>query len=527
MSRATRIARVSARGGFHLFWGLIVSNVISAVSAIVVARMLSPAEYGLVGVASAAPGLIALFRDWGMDNAMVRHIAQSRSEDNLAGARSTLIVGMTFMLLLGLALSVVSFFLSGFLAAQVFQRPEVTSLIRVVSFTVFTGALLLVSESVFAGFETMNYRSVVLVSQASLKVLLSPFLIVLGLGALGAVLGATLSSLLAGVVGIFLLYFFLYRKLPKWSSDNHGLAPTFRTMLRYGLPLFISSIIGGFLAQFNSFLTAVYCSDQAIGNYSIAVNFTVLISFFSLPIGSVLFPAFSKLDSERDREDLATVFRLSVKYATLLVVPGAAAIMVLAPQAVYTFFGRKYSDAPLYLVVLCFGSLYTALGSLSIGSFINSRGRTSLSMKLALVNSAVGFPLSLLLVSRFQILGLIAAGLFTGVPSLVLSLWLIRRYWGVTVDYYASVKTLAASALAAIVTYALVSSVGSSLPYYVVLFLGALLFLAVYIVTVPLIGAASKEDVQNMREMLKELGPLSRLFNVPIGLISRLARSEG
>jgi O-antigen/teichoic acid export membrane protein len=291
------------------------------------------------------------------------------------------------------------------------------------------------------------------------------------------------------------------------------------------LPLFISGIVGGFLAQFNNFLTAIYCTDQAIGNYSVALNFTTLISFFSLPIASVLLPAFSKLDAEKDKEALATVFRLSVRYGTLLVAPAATAMMILSPMAVATLFGTKYSDAPLYLTFLSLGALYTALGNLSIGSFINSRGRTSLSMRLALVNSAIGFPLSLVLISRFQILGLIATNLITGIPGLLLGIWLIKRHWGVTIDYYASAKTLAASALAALATYVAVRTV--DLPDWLSLLMGALLFMAIYFLAAPLVGAIDGEDIKTMKEMIEELGPLSGLLHKPIDLMGRLTRSKG
>lgn len=52
-----------------------------------------------------------------------------------------------------------------------------------------------------------------------------------------------------------------------------------------------------------------------IGNYQVAMNFMVLISFFTTPISTVLFPAFSKLSPERDEEALHTVFQSSIKYA--------------------------------------------------------------------------------------------------------------------------------------------------------------------------------------------------------------------
>ena len=63
VSEAVRMARVSARGGFNLFWGLAASTIISAVGVILVARLLSPSEYGIVAIALTAPNLTIIFRD--------------------------------------------------------------------------------------------------------------------------------------------------------------------------------------------------------------------------------------------------------------------------------------------------------------------------------------------------------------------------------------------------------------------------------------------------------------------------------
>ncbi len=51
------------------------------------------------------------------------------------------------------------------------------------------------------------------------------------------------------------------------------------------------------------------------------MNFVVLITFFIMPITTMMFPAFSKLDPEKDRDSLRNVFRFSVKYGSLLVLP--------------------------------------------------------------------------------------------------------------------------------------------------------------------------------------------------------------
>ncbi len=73
MSKAADMAKVSARGGFHLLWGLVISTVISAVGTIIIANLLSPDEMGLYYIALAAPLLIQYFRDWGVGAAMIKY----------------------------------------------------------------------------------------------------------------------------------------------------------------------------------------------------------------------------------------------------------------------------------------------------------------------------------------------------------------------------------------------------------------------------------------------------------------------
>jgi len=51
VSKAIRMAKVSAKGRFNLFWGLATSTIIPAVGVILVARLLSPPEYGIVAIA--------------------------------------------------------------------------------------------------------------------------------------------------------------------------------------------------------------------------------------------------------------------------------------------------------------------------------------------------------------------------------------------------------------------------------------------------------------------------------------------
>jgi O-antigen/teichoic acid export membrane protein len=96
MSKASNMAKVSARGGFHLLWGLVVSTVISSVGTIFVANLLGDVNFGLYTIAIVAPSLISLFRDWGVNGAMIKYTAQYNDEDKVANIRSIFAAGILF-----------------------------------------------------------------------------------------------------------------------------------------------------------------------------------------------------------------------------------------------------------------------------------------------------------------------------------------------------------------------------------------------------------------------------------------------
>jgi O-antigen/teichoic acid export membrane protein len=521
VSKAAEMAKVSARGGFHLFWGLAVSAVISAVGVIVFARVLGPTGLGLYTIALTAPNLIATFRDWGINSAMIKYTAQYRGENKPANIKNILVAGLVFETSLGLALSVLSFSLSGFLATTVFHRPTIALLIQVASFTILTGALMTAAQAVFTGMEKMVPNSITIVCQSIIKTVLVPALVILGFGVHGAVVGATVATLIAGLIGVLLMWT-IYRNLPKPNNGEYklSLAENVKFMFKYGLPLSISSILSGFLTQFYNFLIVIYASDLLIGNYSVANKFVVLITFFVTPITTMLFPAFSKLDPQKEKETLQNVFQYSVKYAALLVVPTATAIIVLAQPAVFTLFGDNYAQAPLFLALLAIGYLYVAFGNLSLGNLINGQGETRLYLKLTLINVATGLALSLILIPRFGIPGLIATTLTAGIPGLITGLFWVRRHYTVTVDWASSAKILLSSAIAAGATYALLLQLNFS--SWINLIIGLAAFLLVFLLSIVLTRAINQSDINNLREMTRELKPIQPPINLILNIIEKL-----
>jgi O-antigen/teichoic acid export membrane protein len=513
------MAQVSAKGVFNIFWGLVVSSIISAISVMVVAGILSEGDYGLVAIALTGPTLIGIFRDWGVDWATIKYTAQYRAENKEENVKNVLASVVIFEILLGFSLSIFSFFVSGYMATAL-ERPNIVPLIQIASFTIFAEALMKATQAAFTGYEKMEYHSVTSIVLSTLKAGFMITLAVVGLGTYGAIVGTTVAYLIAGVISLLILYVTIYKPLKRQYLNKLELFATFKTLLKYGLPLSVSAIIGGFLSQFYNVLLAIYCSDLVIGNFQVALNFGSLVTFFVMPILTVLLPAFSKLDSQKERETLGNVFQFSVKYASLLIVPVAFVVMALSQPGVSTIFGAKYSHTPLYLALYVVTFVYTAFGYLSLENIIKSQGKTDVNMKLTLITSAVALVLNVVLIPTFGILGFLATNIVSGIPSLIIALWWIKKTYSATINWVSSAKILLASTLAAVITYVVTSHLVIS--SWVNLIVGAVIFLATYLVATPMMGAINKSDLHTFKEMVHGLGPLAPLFVLPLSLIERL-----
>jgi O-antigen/teichoic acid export membrane protein len=309
------------------------------------------------------------------------------------------------------------------------------------------------------------------------------------------------------------------------SQENGFMEPlkvweTMKFMFRYGLPLSFSSIFNGFVTQFYNFLIAIYASNFLIGNYAVANNFAVLLTFFAAPITTMLFPAFSKLDPDKDKETLKIVFQSSIKYSSLLVIPPTVAVIALANPAVSALFGVEYASAPLFLALLAVNYLLTAFGSLSALNLISGQGETGLYLKLAVVTTATGIALAVLLVPTYGIVGLIITTILDGVPGLVISLHWIKKHYDASVDWVWSAKILASSAASGALTYFAVSLV--SLSSWPKLIIGLAVFAAGFLLSLIASRAIRKPDIDNLRLMTSGLGPLSSITNKILKVLERL-----
>jgi O-antigen/teichoic acid export membrane protein len=518
MSKAADMAKVSTKGGFHLFWGLVVSTIISSIGTIFIANLLGQDQFGLYTAVLYVPALISTFRDWGVNFAMIRFGAQYRAEGREDELRSIFAAGIIFDVAMGLILSAIGFGLSDYIAT-LWNRPAVAHLIQVASFSVLAGGLVNAATAVFTGIERMELNSVMLVCQSIIKTTVIIGLVLMGVGTLGAIMGYAVAYAVAGILGVGFVAI-IYRTLKKPYTNKLMIGPYIGSMLRYGVFISVASIIGGFQTQFYGFLLPFAADNVAIGNYGVAISFSVLITFFATPVTTMLFPAFSKLDAKKDRETLKNVFQYSVKYASLLVVPVAAIVMCLSESAVSTLFPNAYFLTPLFLALTSITYMYTAFGSLSTGNLINGQGDTRINLYLTILTAAIGFPMGYLLILSFGVIGLIVTTLTAGLPGIFAALIYAKKKYGVSLDWTSTAKILLSSGITAGITYFIVTSIPFSSP--IRLIIGTVMFLLILVPLILITRAVNRSDIENIRGMVSALGPVGKIVNVLLRVVERI-----
>jgi len=192
----------------------------------------------------------------------------------------------------------------------------------------------------------------------------------------------------------------------------------------------------------------------------------------------------------------------------------------LAEPAVSTLFGVTYNSAPLFLALLAITYLYTAFGNLSIGNLLNSQGQTKINLYLTVLTAAIGFPTGYILIMNFGALGLIITSLTVSIPSLIIGLRFIKKHYAVTVDWKSSAKILLSSAIAATLTYLIVTEL--TFASWIRLAIGVVIFAVFLVPAMLLTKVLTQSDIGNLREMTSNLGPVGKILNTILTLIEKL-----
>lgn len=326
-----------------MFWMSISSGVqalLHLLVLLILARLLTPADFGVVAAALIVVGFSLIFSQLGVGPALVQrpvleeqHIRTGFTLSLLFG---TIFTGFIWILAPGIALF--------------FHMETLTSVVRVMSFVFLFQAVATVGESLLQ--RELRFRSLAIIEM-------------LALGGFGLV-GITLALLEFGVWALIAAHLVqaLLKAVLLLGVQSHSKRPLLdknaaRDLLVFGGGFTIARVGNYLSGEADNLVVGRFLGAEALGLYSRAYYLmSVPASLFGQVLDRVLFPAMAKV--QHDGRRLGLAFRRGVAATALIMLPLSVALLLLAPELIQVVLGLKWVEAILPFQILVAGMLFRA-----------------------------------------------------------------------------------------------------------------------------------------------------------------------
>lgn len=494
------VAEESTRNVFFLFSGAALSTIISAISAILIARLLGPELYGQYGLAFVVPQLLFLFTDLGLSQGIIKFTAGLRQK----GPTNHLIKLVKNVLLVKASVGIIIFIINYAFAYQIasiiLQRPDLTFYVQIASISILFQVMFTTVASVFTGLDKTEYNALTANLQAIAKTIISVTLVIMGLSVIGAIIGQVASQMIAAAASASI--FFLMMREKHNTKNNQNIAEDLRKLLRYGAPLYASLLISGFVPLYQNVMLAIFTTDADIGNYRAATNFMTLVGILSVPIVTALLTAFSKLETS-STEKIKMFFKYSNKYTALIITPITILIILFSNEMVQIVYGTTYQSAPSFLVTYSLVYFLVGIGAVTLASFYNGLGETKTTLKMSLIGFFIIIALSPILTKTYAVTGLIIAILIASTAATAYGSYNAIRNHKIGFDRKSLAKIYLASITSAIIPLIILQI--SPMPKLLNFTIGATMYVFTYITLIPIAKIINRAELETVRQILQKI----------------------
>lgn len=367
-------------------FGNVVKNAAGFVIALVLAHLLGPKEYGLLGMAMVFTSILAMLQDFGVGQAVVYFQEE----------RQALPLYFTAAAAVGGCLTALTFLLAPAMAAF-YREPAITPVVRALSPILLFGSIYSVAQSALV--REFDFRRVSLAE-------LGGTLIGGASGIALAYAGFGVWALVANVlISLFLqmaAVSFFIRPRFTLRIDTTKLAK----ILRWGLPMTGGSLLWQGYENADYLVVGRMLGETPCGYYTLAFRLGTLVnSRVAAIINRVSFPTFSAV--QRDHRELIGHWNSITERLGQIVFPLSALLAVNAHDVLLVVLGRKWLPAEVPLQLLCLVGALKPLVS-TMGSCMFAIGQTRLSFRFCLTN-AILLPVSFWAACRFAGINGVAA----------------------------------------------------------------------------------------------------------------------
>ena len=373
---------------------------------LVLARLLSPDEYGLIGICLIFTTVLNGIVDSGFSNALIRKKEVTDEDYNTMFTTNMAISIVLYVLL----------FISAPLVSDFFHRIELTALVRVTGLILFLNALSITQVTILT--KNIDFKTKTKASLVSA--------IISGvIGIAMAFMGYGVWSLVAQQLSKQLLYTLCLWVLNKWWPKLTFYNDSFKYMWGFGWKLLASGILNNVWNQLYQVVIGRCYTSSTLGHYTRANECaSIFSSNLTTIIQRVTFPVLSELQD--DKKKLLLSYRKLIKVSMFVTVICMFALGAMAEPMIYSLIGPQWHQAATFLPFICITMSLYPLHAINL-NMLQVQGRSDLFLYLEIVKKIITL-IPIFIGAFVGVYWMLCASIFTGFIAFLLNSWFTGKF---------------------------------------------------------------------------------------------------
>lgn len=442
---------------------------------IILARMLSPDDYGVIAMPLVFLAIAQCFIDSGFSGALIRK--PNLTEDDLSTA-------FYFNIGVGVICYLILFFTSP-LIADFYNTPILADLLKVTALATLFNPLCAVQQAILT--KKIDFKTQAIVSLAGA--------LVSGLvGLVMAYTGFGVWALVFQQVGGYVIRTILLWILCKWKPKRRWSWEFFHYLWGFGSKMLASGLLETIYSNIYPIVIGKYFSANDLGNYTRAQQFSNLPSSnVTGVLQRVTFPVLSNIQNEDER--LARNYRKILKLSAFLIFPLMLILSAVADPLIRVLLSDKWEGCIILLQILCFSLMWYPIHAINL-NLLTVKGRSDLFFRLEVFKKIIGVSIMVVTIPH-GIIWMVSGGIVSSMISLIINTYYTGKL--INVGYLKQMGDLLPIFGVSFAVWIIVhGSMMMSSNIYVQLIIGSLVGVIVYLVLAKLFLRTEWEDAVSM-----------------------------
>jgi len=387
---------------------------VQLVIGVILARLLTPAEFGLIGMTTIFVSISQTFVISGFSEALIRKKTCTQAEFSTVFYYN-LVVGVCFYLLLVFSAPLISSF---------FNEPQLTNLVRVIGLQIVILAVSLIQRTILVKRVDFKKLTIIAIISSIFSGIVAIFMAFSGFGVWSLVFQVLIRGLLETV---------LFWVTVQWHPSITFSIIAFKQLFGFGSKLLAAGLLNTIFTNIYNLVIGKYFSASDLGFYSRARRFSNFVgSNISNTIQSVTYPVLSQIGEDTER--LRANFKRLLLSISLLSCFFSLLMAACAQAIILTLIGEKWIQCIPYLELLCFTAMLYPLHALNL-NLLKVKGRSDLFLKLSVYKKFLVLP-TIIIGIKFGIIPM----LFMMIVTSVVAFFLNSHYSAKLISYSTSTQ---------------------------------------------------------------------------------------